>query len=68
MTSRRSRARLAKPNRAATPPTLSRSNVRAHPYALGAAAGVGAIWLVEEHLGGGEVGPGRRFDFKKLGL
>jgi hypothetical protein len=28
---------------------------------------LGAIWLVEEHLGGGEVGPGRRFDFKKLG-
>jgi len=28
---------------------------------------LGAIWLVEEHLGGGEVGPGRRFDFKRLG-
>jgi hypothetical protein len=29
---------------------------------------LGTIWLVEEHLGGGEVGPGRRFDFKKLGV
>lgn len=30
---------------------------------------LGTIWLVEEHLGGaGEVGPGRRFDFKRLGL
>src|SRR4051794_12305981 len=40
MTSRRSRARLAKPNRPATQPALSWSKVQAHPYALGAAAGV----------------------------
>jgi pimeloyl-ACP methyl ester carboxylesterase len=40
MTSRRSRARLAKLHRPATPETLSWSNVRAHPYAVGAAAGV----------------------------
>ena len=30
---------------------------------------LGTMWLVEEHLGGGgELGPGRRFDFKRLGL
>lgn len=30
-------------------------------------AELGVIWLVQQRLGGGEVGPGKRFDFKRLG-
>jgi pimeloyl-ACP methyl ester carboxylesterase len=43
MTSRRSRARLAKLRGPATPGTLSWSTVRAHPYAIGAVAGVAGL-------------------------